>query len=93
MAFKVDTQGRATPKGPDDLKVPQKYNKDVNPQQNKAYTDEAMKLGHPEAKPSPPTPPPPEPTSTPPSPITPIRDEDKKPLDPKPAAADPTKTP
>lgn len=58
VAFKVDRDGRATPKGPDDLKVPRIYDKNINPHQNKAYVDEAMKYGHQEAKPEPPKPPP-----------------------------------
>ena len=54
VAFKVDSGGKATPKGPDDLKIP--YKKDINPNQYEAYKTEAMKYGHQEAVPEPPKP-------------------------------------
>jgi hypothetical protein len=49
VAFKVGSDGKATPKGPEDLKNP--YEKAINPNQHDAYNDEAMKYGHQEAKP------------------------------------------
>jgi hypothetical protein len=46
VAFKVDAEARATPKGPADLKIPPMFMMHANPLQYAAYRDVALAYGY-----------------------------------------------
>jgi hypothetical protein len=53
IAFKVGTDGKAVPKGPNDVNNP--YNKGTNAEQHNAYLEEVIQAGHLTAQPNPPS--------------------------------------